>query len=143
MNNESSSSLLPLNKATIKPQIYPIQKPVVDTMIEQQLENKVLDNVGVNFMFNQGADLADGLIDSNRLLTVVNKVKAIAETSKVINYDDVANLQPDAQQKGDWNECLQFMRQNPKLMMQMLPDQLGQRKSKLRNRIENAKQFLK
>ena len=65
-------------------------------MIEQQLENKVLDNVGVNFMFNQGADLADGLIDSNRLLTVVNKVKAITVTSKVINYDDVANLHPDA-----------------------------------------------
>ena len=81
------------------------------------MENKVLDNVGVNFMFNEGADLADGLIDSNRLFTMVNKVKAIAETSKVVNYDDVANLQPESQPKGDWQECLQFMRENPKLMM--------------------------
>ena len=42
------------------------------------MENHVLDNVGVNFLFNQGANLTGGLIDQDRLYNVINKVKSIA-----------------------------------------------------------------
>lgn len=42
------------------------------------MENQVLDNVGVNFFFNKGPNLTGGLIDQDRLLNVINKVKSIA-----------------------------------------------------------------
>ena len=37
-----------------------------------------MDNVETNFIFNKGANLAGGLIDQNRLFTVMNKLKELA-----------------------------------------------------------------
>lgn len=42
-------------------------------------------------MFNKGASLTSGLIDQDRLFTIMNKVKTLASKSKVINYREVAD----------------------------------------------------
>jgi hypothetical protein len=45
-----------------------------------------------NFMFNEGSELASGLIDQERLHQVLNKVKSIAVEEKgKIDYEKVAD----------------------------------------------------
>ncbi len=57
-------------------------RPIVNNKaVEQQLEANVLDNVNVNFMFNKGAQLTNGLIDRERLYKVMMKVKSLAGTN--------------------------------------------------------------
>lgn len=46
--------------------------------IEAKLEQNVLDNVETNFLFNKGTRLTNGLIDPDRLWTVMNKLKELA-----------------------------------------------------------------
>ena len=40
-------------------------------------------------MFNRGQRLTNGLIDESRLFQVMNKVKGMANQSKMINYREV------------------------------------------------------
>lgn len=40
-------------------------------------------------MYNRGQRLTSGLIDESRLYTVMNKVKTMANASKLINYRQV------------------------------------------------------
>lgn len=40
-------------------------------------------------MFNRGQRLTNGLIDESRLFQVMNKVKGMANQSKMINYKEV------------------------------------------------------
>ena len=42
-------------------------------------------------MFNKGANLSNGLIDDKRLFTVMNKVKTLANASKLISYKDICS----------------------------------------------------
>jgi hypothetical protein len=71
--------------------------PTIETIknrIEQyeaKLEKDVVDNVETNFIFKKGTDLSSGLIDPNRLFTVMNKLKELAYKqvqlgSKEIDY---------------------------------------------------------
>jgi len=57
----------------------------------------VLDNVDTNFIFNQGVNLATGLIDLDRLYTVMNKIKELAykqlsNGSKEIDYKEIVKF---------------------------------------------------
>ena len=56
-----------------------------------QLEENILDNVEVNFLFNQGGKLTNGLIDPDRLFDVMNKVKSMVTSSKIISYQEIVN----------------------------------------------------
>jgi hypothetical protein len=49
----------------------------------------------------------------------MQKVKSLANQSKFINYREVAEFTQNVEgdQGGDWDQCLAFMRDNPKLMM--------------------------
>jgi len=56
-----------------------------------------LDNVDTNFIFNQGVNLATGLIDLDRLYTVMNKIKELAykqlsNGSKEIDYQEIVKF---------------------------------------------------
>lgn len=46
--------------------------------LDRKLEQDILDNVGVNFIFNKGTGLARGLIDQDRIFSVMNKLKELA-----------------------------------------------------------------
>jgi len=46
--------------------------------LDAKLEQDILDNVGVNFIFNKGTGLTNGLIDQDRLFNVMNKLKQLA-----------------------------------------------------------------
>ena len=46
--------------------------------LDQKLEQDILDNVDVNFIFNKGTSLARGLIDQDRIYSVMNKLKELA-----------------------------------------------------------------
>jgi hypothetical protein len=64
---------------------------------EAKLERDVLDNVDTNFIFNQGVNLATGLIDLDRLYTVMNKIKELAykqlsNGSKEIDYQEIVKF---------------------------------------------------
>lgn len=41
----------------------------------QRLEQNVIDNVDVNFLFKKGAELTTGLIDEKRVSGIMQKVK--------------------------------------------------------------------
>lgn len=107
-------------------------------------EKEILENVNINFLFAKGFSLVESLIDMNRVYLVMGKIKELArqqvlQGSKDIDYDElVAYLQqldddsnqeivnamadPQQDQEARWARILDFMRSNPKLLMQMIPD---------------------
>ena len=122
---------------------------------ERELESQLLDNVAINFIFSQGKKLNEGLIDVNRIYQIVEKIKQLARAqidsgSKDIDYMQlveflknkdlgfVENATVDdpfqePEQEDDevvkqerWDNIVQFMRNNPKLLMQMIPDPQAQ-----------------
>ena len=46
--------------------------------LDAKLEQDILDNVSVNFIFNKGTSLVRGLIDQDRLFNIMNKLKQLA-----------------------------------------------------------------
>ena len=46
--------------------------------LDKRLEQDILDNVDINFIFNKGSSLATGLIDQDRLYNIMNKLKELA-----------------------------------------------------------------
>ena len=147
--------------------------------LDKKLERDILDNVDINFIFNKGARLANGLIDDQRLFSVMTKLKQLAykqlENGQTeINYKEIveyvkdkegvfaddlvsdgATLIDDQSKEGKvteraagitsfkdlvrrpdevgianeedeknrrWGECVEFLRNNPKLLLQMVPD---------------------
>jgi hypothetical protein len=72
----------------------------------------------------------------------MQKVKQLANKSKFINYKEVAayaSQQEVMGESGRWEQCLEFMRDNPKLMLQMIPTEENiKSKSKVHKRIESA-----
>lgn len=48
---------------------------VTDENVEKQLEENVVDDLNINFLFNKGGQLTNGLIDDDRLYNIMNKVK--------------------------------------------------------------------
>lgn len=116
---------------------------------EKKLEQDILDNVNINFLFSKGLGLTEGLIDGNRLYQLVEKIKELAREqlrtgSKDIDYGKIVDFlkgrdlgfvetkncafaepektEAEAEKKEKWDKILAFMRNNPKLLMQMLPD---------------------
>ena len=151
--------------------------------LEARLEQDILDNVDVNFIFNKGTGLASGLIDCDRIYSVMNKLKELAykqlqSGSDKINYSEIVNYLRDTEgffadeiilkddrkkayigeadltklnsdedtlktssvqkiadepalvglendedeKKRRWNMTLAFLRNNPKLLLQMIPN---------------------
>ena len=136
--------------------------------LDKKLEQDILDNVDINFIFNKGTHLTSGLINQDRLYRIMNKLKELAmkqleSGSKEIDYKEiveyvksedgifadefgqkqvaqsrleldkslkdivdepehvsVANAEDEKQRR--WGECVGFLRKNPKLLLQMLPD---------------------
>lgn len=46
--------------------------------MDARLEQDILDNVDVNFIFNKGVSLTRGLLDPDRIYSVMNKLKELA-----------------------------------------------------------------
>lgn len=66
------------------------------TLVEQVklIEQEILQNVDINFLFAKGGDLRSSLIDLNRIYLVVDRIKVLArqqaeEGSKDINYQEL------------------------------------------------------
>lgn len=64
--------------------------------MDARLEQDILDNVDVNFIFNKGVSLTQGLLDPDRIYSVMNKLKELAykqlqSGSDKINYADIVN----------------------------------------------------
>lgn len=62
--------------------------------MDARLERDILDNVDVNFIFNKGVGLTQGLLDPDRIYSVMNKLKELAyrqlqSGSDQINYADI------------------------------------------------------
>jgi len=62
--------------------------------LEQKLEQDILDNVDINFLFNKGQKLTQGLIDQDRLYNIMTKLKDLAyrqlqQGSKEIDYKEI------------------------------------------------------
>ena len=70
--------------------------------LDQKLEQDILDNVDVNFIFNKGTGLARGLIDQDRIFSVMNKLKELAykqlqSGSNQINYREIVEYLRDSE----------------------------------------------
>lgn len=92
----------------------------------------------VNFLFSKGEGLFNELIDANRVQQVIGKIKDQAkeqeeDNSKDINYSEIVEFlnkkdmgmnvsYPENREDLKWNNVVNFMRANPKLMMEMIPD---------------------
>ncbi len=63
----------------------------ITQQMRSQLEQNILNNVEVNFLFNQGNKLTNGLIDPDRLFVVMNKVKSMVTSSKIISYQEICD----------------------------------------------------
>ena len=62
--------------------------------MDKKLEQDILDNVDINFIFNKGSSLSTGLIDQDRLYSIMNKLKELAfkqlqKGSKEIDYKEI------------------------------------------------------
>ena len=62
--------------------------------LDKKLEQDILDNVDINFIFNKGTNLASGLINQDRLYRIMNKLKELAmkqleSGSKEIDYKEI------------------------------------------------------
>ena len=62
--------------------------------LDKKLEQDILDNVDINFIFNKGTSLASGLINQDRLYRIMNKLKELAmkqleNGSKEIDYKEI------------------------------------------------------
>ena len=62
--------------------------------LDKKLEQDILDNVDINFIFNKGTSLACGLINQDRLYRIMNKLKELAmkqleNGSKEIDYKEI------------------------------------------------------
>lgn len=118
---------------------------------QKRAEEEILRNVDINFLFTKGRRLNDGLIDPRRVHQIVAKIKDLARDqvekgSKDINYMELVDFLRNkdlgfvAGTEGDdafaeperaeleeladeqWGHVVAFMRNNPKLLMQMVPD---------------------
>lgn len=61
------------------------------------IEQEILQNVDINFLFAKGGDLRSSLIDLNRVFLVVDRIKVLArqqaeEGSKDINYQELVTF---------------------------------------------------
>lgn len=123
-----------------------------DNLLRQKkVEEEILRNVDINFLFTKGNRLSEGLIDPKRVHQIVGKIKELAREqvqkgSKDINYMELveflknkdlgfvgraegndAFVEPEKTELDDvadeqWDQVVTFMRNNPKLLMQMVPD---------------------
>lgn len=103
-----------------------------------------MNNVDINFLFAKGQKLSQNLIDINRVHQIMLKIKELArnqalEGSKNIDYQQLVVFLHELDQRGDfdgntdldtdenekWQQIIDFMRNNPKLLMQMIPDSDG------------------
>lgn len=118
---------------------------------QRRAEEAILRNVDINFLFAKGRGLSDALIDQKRVHQIVLKIKELARDqidngSKDINYMELveflkskdlgfmgradgnsafAEPEPtelDEEADENWAQVVTFMRNNPKLLMQMVPD---------------------
>lgn len=70
--------------------------------LDAKLEQDILDNVDVNFIFNKGTGLTSGLIDPDRIFSVMNKLKELAykqlqSGSNQINYAEIVAYLKDSE----------------------------------------------
>jgi hypothetical protein len=47
-------------------------------ILEKQLEQHIFENVDINFVFNKGQKLTEGLLDPDRIFNIMNKLKQLA-----------------------------------------------------------------
>jgi hypothetical protein len=67
-------------------------------------------------MFNRGQRLTNGLIDESRLFQVMNKVKGMANQSKMINYREVCAYTNEIEEDEACNDKAEYERsQSPVL----------------------------
>ncbi|CDW76668.1 UNKNOWN [Stylonychia lemnae] len=156
--------------------------------LKERMEQDILANIDINFLFNKGEQLRFGLIDQKKAYKLMLKIKEVASQQfergrKEIDYNEIVkylkdqelyeddNLKLDGDLKvhpnsepiqtkvvekevftyDHWRQVLDFMRKNPKLLMQMLPDTQDddyyymepaqKNKNKLHQQIEEAKRF--
>jgi hypothetical protein len=48
-----------------------------------RLEQGIIDDIGVNFLFKRGDDLKDGLIDINRAYKIIEKIDNTLQESQL------------------------------------------------------------
>ena len=139
----------------------------IKELLVARLEEEILGNLDVNFLFNKGDKLRYSLIDENRLYRIMLKIKEVAQKqiqdkgSKQIDYIEIVSYLEEEDQllkkgsdyeefqekynaqqvkyptaeprktkipkeevidENQWIHIVDFMRKNPKLMLQMLPD---------------------
>eukprot|EP00347_Sterkiella_histriomuscorum_P021712 403333026 len=162
-------------------------------ILKQRMEQDILQNIEINFLFNKGDSLRFGLIDQHKAYKLMMKIKEVANIqvergNKQIDYNEIVKFlqeeelyenEKGLQQQQEfevhpnsepikskvqnnkqritqemWTQVIDFMRKNPKLLMQMLPneqeeetsknDQPQQKgKNKVMQQIEEAKQWAK
>ena len=115
------------SEGTTKPQKTP--RPV-----EDKLEENIIDDIPVNFLFARGTDLRSNLIDIERAFRIVKKIdegegtsmaKAARELDDEARSQVTSNVEPppDAPSPAaKWSSVVHFMRANPKILMQIIPD---------------------
>jgi hypothetical protein len=96
--------------------------PEIKERLVDRLEQEILGNLDVNFLFNKGEKLRHGLIDQNRLYKIMLKIKEIAQKqikergSRQIDYTAIVKYLEEVDQfqtKGEQSEFLK--KQNVKL----------------------------
>ena len=61
--------------------------------INRKLENTLLDNVAINFIFSKGMNLSNDLLDINRIYQIIEKIKQLARAQIDSGSNDIDYLQ--------------------------------------------------
>ena len=91
---DAISTIIDMSKMNVSEMDAMANEKRLRAELDQKLEQDILDNVDVNFIFNKGTSLARGLIDQDRIFSVMNKLKELAykqlqSGSNQINYREI------------------------------------------------------
>ena len=63
-----------------------------ENKINKMLEQGIIDDIGVNFLFKRGANLKDGLIDINRAYAIIQKIDSTLKESQLNPNEENGNF---------------------------------------------------
>lgn len=74
--HEFNSSLNPSHEQEVEEEDLP---PQIREQLVERLENEIIGNLDINFLFNKGEKLRHSLIDQARLYRIMLKIKEVAQ----------------------------------------------------------------
>lgn len=102
------------------------------------LKNSLPKLANSSGIFNSGATIKDGIIDINKTYEMIQKLKTNQSGSNINHFNSNKKLSiPNngnltGEEKFKWNEIMAFFKQNPNMLLEMMPDSLIQHNQEIK-----------